>query len=156
MYCFRNLFMTVSRGQQCFITGTIYQNLCFCITVYSTCHWSVKCTFYVGRIVNKSMASTSVYNIHITFFWNKNVESWCEIIILNSRKKLFLFIFLFSTSADPKGHVRYCHSLPVHVVICKLLHFNFLVWNHWANWNQAFLGCSHVFFAVNDELYYIK
>jgi hypothetical protein len=27
------------------------------------------------------------------------------------------------------------------VVIHKLLHFNFLLWNHWANWNQSWYEC---------------
>jgi hypothetical protein len=35
--------------------------------------------------------------------------------------------------------VKYCHHLACVVVIVddrKLFHFNLLLWNHWANWNQ--------------------
>jgi hypothetical protein len=40
------------------------------------------------------------------------------------------------SSCDPKGHVRYYNYLSsvivvVRVVICKLLHFNLLLWSHW-------------------------
>ena len=40
---------------------------------------------------------------------------------------------LFCNSADPIGHVNYCHYFVSFVLIPDLLHFNILLWNHLVN-----------------------
>ena len=45
----------------------------------------------------------------------------------------------FFSSPDPKGHVSYCHHL---VSIVSFSHFNLLLRNHWAKWNQTWQECA--------------
>ena len=59
---------------------------------------------------------------------------WVQLSLLCLRKMFFIRL------PDPKGHVVYCHHLApvvVRIVICKLLHFNLLLWNHWTNWSHT-------------------
>jgi hypothetical protein len=74
------------------------------------------------------------------FFLEKKVTSQ-TIINANKHRKLQISskkLTQFS-SPDPKGHVRYCHHL-ASVVVSKIIHFNLLLWNHLANWNQTWYG----------------
>ena len=81
-----------------------------------------------------------IRNNRIGFFFRKKVTSQ-TIINANKHRKLQISskkLTQFS-SPDPKGHVRYCHHL-ASVVISKIIHFNLLLWNHLANWNQTWYG----------------
>jgi len=45
-----------------------------------------------------------------------------------------------NSDQEYKGHMRYCSHLAS--VVCKLLDFNVLLWNHLANWNRTWYECS--------------
>jgi len=81
-----------------------------------------------------------IRNNRIGFFFRKKVTSQ-TIINANKHRKLQISskkLTQFS-SPVPKGHVRYCHHL-ASVVVSKIIHFNLLLWNHLANWNQTWYG----------------
>jgi hypothetical protein len=46
-----------------------------------------------------------------------------------------------------KGHMTYCSHLAS--IVCKILDFNLLLWNHLANWNRARYECSLNSFLQN-------
>jgi len=49
--------------------------------------------------------------------------------------------YIFS-SPGPKGHVRYCHHLVSVIRPLTFSHFNLLLWNNWAKWNQTWQKAS--------------
>jgi len=66
------------------------------------------------------------------------MHSMSSIMFAISEKKVFISL------PDLRGHLRYCHQLASIVVglpIRKLLHFNLLLWYHWANWNHTWKEC---------------
>ena len=79
------------------------------------------------------------------------------VIILPIIRKWFMYLTIFS-SRDPKGScesfVRYCHHFVCVFVVWKLLHFNLLLWNQLANWNQTWQECwlNFWFFFCSSEI----
>lgn len=127
MYYFRNLFRTLlvdvnnvlSLVQSIKACNTVV----FCFLYYSVQYWSVKCTFYVGRIVNKSMASTSVYNIHIAFFGIKMLNHDVRSEYSSQEKNCFCLFFIFYLSW-PIGS---CEVLSVSLYMLSSVNFCTLI-----------------------------
>ena len=70
----------------------------------------------------------------LTWYSSKMLSIASSLIYLQWELVLF-------NSPHPKAYVRYCHHL-ASVVVCILLPFNLLLWNHWTNWNQIWEECS--------------